>query len=152
MRRPGATRRRLSGKQAALIGGALLLVVYCGGPAAYRQVTAPWSIGQVGRDTLTGPWTGSPRARQGAEYGLWLNLEYRPAPVGGPRRRVRRGGTPSNLEGSAALCTPKGERYEYEVSGEADRDGADPDDSFAPATLTERDRGAFEATCRRIRA
>jgi hypothetical protein len=28
----------------------------------------------------------------------------------------------------------------------------DPDDYFAPATLTERDRGAFEAVCQRIRA
>jgi hypothetical protein len=195
----------MSGKQAVLIGVALILALYFGGEAAYRQVTAPWSIGQVGRDTLTGPWTGSLRARQGAEYGLWLDLEYRPPSVRGSRRRARGGSTRPNLEGSATLCTPKGERYDYEVSGEANRDGVvnvlrleygnpslsaldlqltgawrdralsisanknpflpdgtfvavrsissdDPDDSFAPVTLTQRDRAAFEATCQRIRA
>ena len=205
MRKTGTTRRRLSGKQVVLISAALLLAVYCGGEAAYRRITAPWSIGEVGRDTLIGPWTGSLRARQGAEYGLWLDLEYHQRRVGGPRRRARGGNSRTNLEGSATLCTPKGERYEYEVSGEADRDGtvqnlwleygdprlsalnlrltgawrdralsittdknpflpdgtfvavrsissADPDDSFAPVTLTERDWAAFEATCQRIRA
>jgi hypothetical protein len=30
--------------------------------------------------------------------------------------------------------------------------GVDPDDYFAPVTLTERARAAFEATCQRIRA
>ena len=205
MRKTGTIRRRIPEKQAVLIVGALILAVYFGGGAVYRQVTAPWSLGEVGQETLIGPWTGSLRARQGAEYGLWLDLAYRPRPVGGARRRARGSGTPSNLEGGAALCTPRGERYEYEVSGHADRDGtikslwleygdprfsaldlrltgawrdrslrlttdknpflpdgtfvalrsissADPDDSFSPVTLTDRDRAAFEATCQRIRA
>ena len=195
----------MSGKQVLLVGVALILAVAFGGEALYRQITAPWSRGQEGRDTLTGPWAGALRARQGAEYGLWLDLEYRSASGRGSRRRNRGGGTRPNLEGSATLCTPRGERYEYEVSGEANRDGvvrvlwleygdpslsalnlqlsgawrdralqittnknpflpdgsfvavrsvssADPDDSFAPVTLTARDRGAFEATCQRIRA
>ena len=39
------------------------------------------------------------------------------------------------------------------AAGTSSRDDpVDPDDYFAPATLTERDRAAFEATCQRIRA
>lgn len=184
----------------------VLSAVALGAEAIYRVITAPWSIGLGGRDTLTGSWAGSLRARQGAEYGLYLDLEYR-SNVQGPGGRG--GGVsddvPDNLQGRATLCTPTGERYEYAVKGYADLIGSletlwleygdprlsalnfrlsgtwqpgaltlrtdtnpflpdgrfvndrwvssdDPNDSFEPFTLTARDRGAFEATCRRIQA
>ena len=68
--------RRLSRAQLALIVGGLLVVGAWGLPLAYRVVMAPWSIGAGGRDTLVGTWSGSLRAQQGAEYGLYLDLAY----------------------------------------------------------------------------
>jgi hypothetical protein len=193
----------MSKKRAILVGGALLLAATFGGEAASRLIFAPWSISFGGRAPLIGPWAGSLKTRQGAEYGLLLDLEYKERP--GPNYRSGSPDRSDNIQGHAALCTPKGERYEYEISGWADpmggiealwleygdpklsglnlrlrgawRDGAldltiiknpflldgrllaartlssvDPDDYFAPVTLTERDRAAFEATCQRIRA
>lgn len=186
--------------QVWLIGGALLVAGYRWVPFAYRAVMEPWSIG---RDTLLGTWSGSLRAKQGAEYGLRLDLAYRERRVSS-RRGVR--GKRPNLTGRAVLCTPVGERFEYAVNGFVRRSGeieplwleygaarlsalnfrmsgawrsgaltltppprrnpflpdgrfvtpravssADPDDSFAPATLTARDPAAFEAICQRIR-
>ncbi len=193
--------RRLSRKQWVLIIGALLVVCVWGLPAAYRVVMAPWSIGIGGRNTLVGTWSGSLRAQQGAEYGLYLDFAYRERRFG-----ARRGGGPqANLTGHAVLCTPVGELFEYAVTGSAGRSGdvrqlrfeygdpklsalnlrmsgawrpdaltltvprhnpflpdgrfvtartvssADPDDYFAPATLTARDRATFDAICQRIR-
>jgi len=199
MRGTGAP-QQLSKKRIVLMGVALFLAATFGAPAIGRLLFAPWSIGLGGRETLTGPWAGSLKTPNGAEFGLLLNLEY--------KERTGRGvGGSNNLQGRAVLCTPGGERYEYDISGKADplggiedlwlesgdprlsglgmkltgawRGGAldlttinnpfldgrllaartagrddpvDPDDYFAPATLTERDRAAFEATCRRIRA
>ncbi len=198
MDRPGGW--RLTRKQVWLIGGALLVAAYWGLPFAYRAVMEPWSIG---RDTLLGTWSGSLRARQGAEYGIHLDLAYRERRTSS-RKGVR--GLRPNLTGRAVLCTPVGQRFEYAVSGSVSRSGqierlwleygdaklsaldfrmsgawrsgaltltppprhnpflpdgrfvtpravssADPDDSFAPATLTAGDLAAFEAICQRIR-
>jgi hypothetical protein len=204
-RRTGAP-QRLSKKRAILIAVGVLLTATYGGAAVSRLLFAPWSISVGGRETLTGPWAGSLKTRRGAEYGLLLALEYKERP--GPSYRSGGGALGNtNIQGRATLCTPKGERYEYEISGKADpmggiedlwleygdprlsglglqltgawRDGGlhltttkdpflpdgrllaartlssadpiDPDDYFAPATLTERDGAAFEATCQRIR-
>jgi hypothetical protein len=197
----------MSTRRAILMGGALLLAVTFGAEAASRLLFAPWSIGFGGRTTLTGPWAGSLKTRQGAEYGLYLALEYRSRSTSYRGSGAISASGSTNLQGHAMLCTPTGERYAYEISGTADpvgrigglwleygdpglsglnmqltgawRGGAldltitknpflpdgrllaartssrsepdDPDDYFAPATLTERDRAAFEATCRRIR-
>jgi hypothetical protein len=199
--------QQLSKKRLILMGAALLLVVTVGAEAVGRLLFAPWSIGFGGRETMTGPWVGSLKTQHAAEHGLFLVLEYKERP--GPSYRSGGGALGiNNIKGRATLCTPKSERYEYEVSGKADplggiedlwleygdprlsglglkltgawRDGAlhltvtknpflpdgrllasrtsssndplDPDDYFAPATLTERNAGAFEATCQRIRA
>jgi hypothetical protein len=103
-----------------LIGVGLLVVVIFGLEAVSRVLFAPWSIGVLGRETLTGSWVGSPQARQGAEYGLYLDLDYH-------GRSGRSGGSgtsrPTNLQGRATLCTQTGERFEYEVKGHADRSG-----------------------------
>jgi hypothetical protein len=110
----------MSRKLMLLLGVVLLIVVAFGADAVSRVLFAPWSIGVLGRDTLTGDWVGSPQARQGAEYGLYLELEYRSRSVRSSRSRAR---FSSNLQGRATLCTPTGERYEYDVSGHASRSG-----------------------------
>lgn len=193
---------RLTRKQVWLIGGTLLVAAFWGLPLAYRVVMEPWSIGIGGRDVLLGAWSGSLRAQQGAEYGLYLDLAYREKSVGYRRGAGR---SQTNLTGRAVLCTPVGQRFEYAVSGSAGRSGdikqlwleygdpklsalnfrmsgawrqgaltltvprhnpflpdgrfitprtvssADPEDYFAPSTLTARDRATFEAICQRIR-
>ena len=194
--------RRLTRKQMWVISGALLVAAFWGVPLAYRVVMEPWSIDIGGRDTLLGTWSGSLRAQQGAEYGLYLDLAYREKSVSYRRGAGR---SQTNLTGRAVLCTPVGQRFEYAVSGSAGRSGdikqlwleygdpklsalnfrmggawrqgaltltvprhnpflpdgrfitprtvssADPEDYFAPTTLTARDRATFEAICQRIR-
>jgi hypothetical protein len=90
MKRKTGAERRFSGKRAVLLGGALILLVYLGGNALSRRITAPWSVGQVGRETLIGPWAGSLRAQRGAGYGLWPDLQHRSrAAFGATCRRIR---------------------------------------------------------------
>jgi hypothetical protein len=102
-----------------LLASVLFLAATFGLPAISRLLFAPWSIGIGGRETLTGPWAGSLKTGHGAEYGLFLDLEYKERP--GPSYRSGGGALGStNLQGRATLCTPTGERYEYEVSGKAD--------------------------------
>jgi hypothetical protein len=80
-------RPRLSRKRVLVIGVVLLVAVTFGAEAVSRALFAPWSIGFFGRDTLTGDWVGSLQARQGAEYGLYIDLEYRARPVGSRRSK-----------------------------------------------------------------
>jgi hypothetical protein len=110
-------------KAPALIAIVILLVVMAFVvPKVWQVITAPWSMGQP---TLTTTWAGSTQAKLGSEYGLYLDLDYRSLDISGGTRRGRSRGRSNqpNLEGTASLCTPKGERYDYEVSGRADRSG-----------------------------
>jgi hypothetical protein len=101
------------------MGSALFLAATFGLPAIGRLLFASWSIGVGGRETLTGPWVGSLKTGRGAEFGLLLDLEYKER--SGPSYRSGGGALGStNLQGRATLCTPTGERYDYEVSGKAD--------------------------------
>ena len=84
MRGTGAP-QQLSKKRIVLMGVALLLAATFGAAAVGRLLFAPWSIGLGGRETLTGPWAGSLTTRRGAEYGLFLALEYKERP--GPSYR-----------------------------------------------------------------
>jgi hypothetical protein len=115
-----STRPRLSRKYVLLIGVVLLLAVAFGAELVSRVLFAPWSLGYFGRDTLTGSWVGPLRAQQGAEYGLYLDLDYKGRDGGGYRDSAL-GST--NLQGHATLCTPTGERFDYDVSGDASRSG-----------------------------
>jgi hypothetical protein len=192
---------RISGKRAFVILVALLIVFVFGLDFISRVIFAPWSIGLFGRETMTGNWVGEMRAQQGAAYGLFLDLDYKSQDIGG--RRNSGNGRTSNLAGHATVCTPTGERFDYEVSGHASRSGkveslrleygdpslsaldlrfsggwdapeltltsdanpflpdgrfvatrslssADPDDSFAPATLTKAGSESFEDICQRV--
>lgn len=114
-------RKQMSTKKSLLIIGVLLIAAFVGLPAGYRLVTAPWSIGLRGRDTLTRAWAGPMQARLGAEYGMYLDLQYKDLGVG--RRRSRRASRRNNLEGRGAVCTRTGEVYEYKLLGKADRSG-----------------------------
>lgn len=197
-----AAPRRKPGKRTWIIILVLLVVGYFGLEWGSRVLFAPWSIGVFG-ETLTGDWVGTVQARQGAEYGLSLQLDYRSRPLNSSSSRGS--GPSNNLQGEATLCTPTGERYDFSVSGYANRSGeiktlwleygdpslsaldltltgkfdaptlamattfpdnpflpdgsfvfpravssADPDDSFAPFTLTKGDAAALEEICAEI--
>ena len=105
----------MSGKRAALIAVVLVIVVALGAQFASRALFASWSIGLFGRNTLTGSWIGSMRAKQGAVFGVFVHLDYKPR--NSSIRRSRNSGSTTNLEGRATVCTPTGERYDYAVSG-----------------------------------
>lgn len=115
-----AGRQQLSRKRVVLTAVILLVIVFFGVEAVSRILFAPWSIGYFGRDTLPGTWVGTLQAGQGAEFGLLLDLEYR-----GRSNTSRSSGVgrSNNLQGHATLCTPTGERYDYEVVGYASRSG-----------------------------
>ncbi len=116
-----SSRPHLSRKRVLLISVVLIIAVAFGAEFVSRILFAPWSIGVLGRDTMTGSWVGEMRAQQGAVYGLFLDLDYKSRGVGG--RRGSNAGQTSNLEGHAILCTPTGERFDYAVSGHANRSG-----------------------------
>lgn len=193
---------RMSRRRIIITGVVLVVVAVFGLEFVSRVLFAPWSIGVLGRDTLTGEWVGTLQARQGNEFGLYLDLGYE------TRSSSYRGsstpGPAGYLNGRAVLCAPTGERYEYELNGEANRsgrikdlwveyvdpalsglnlrltgqwdppelrfDGArnpflpdgtyvhayprssdDPDDSFAPFTMTKGSPDDLEPICERIR-
>lgn len=112
---------RISGKRAFVILIVLLVVVVFGLDFISRVLFAPWTIGLFGRDTMTGNWVGEMRAQQGAGYGLFLDLDYKSPGIG--RRSNSGRSSTTNLVGRASLCTPTGERFDYEVSGYASRSG-----------------------------
>jgi hypothetical protein len=94
---------------------ALLVGVVAFGEWGMRWLMAPWSYAALG-PTLTGTWEGPLRARLGSEYRVFLDLEYR-----APGRRSRL--IYSRLVGRGWICTRRGEVYEYEVDGSANRSG-----------------------------
>jgi hypothetical protein len=109
----------MSWRRTLLTGVVLLVGVAVVSEAASRILFASWSIGVGGRPTLTGPWAGPLTTPHGAAFGLYLDLEYKERP--GPSYRTGGGALGiNNLKGQATLCTPTGERYEYDVSGKAD--------------------------------
>jgi hypothetical protein len=118
-----SNRPRLSWKRGLFLSLVIMITVAFGAEAVSRVLFAPWSIDYGGRDTLTGAWVGSLRARQGAEYGLTVNLQYRGRESGGRRSRGSSSFGSLNIQGHGTLCTPVGQRYEYTTPGHADPDG-----------------------------
>ena len=115
MARSTSGQARLSTPRLLLIAVVLVVGVAFGAQLVGRALYASWSIGWFGRDTLTGSWVGTMRAKQGAEFGIFLHLDYKARE--GSSRRSHRSGKTANLEGRATICTPTGERYDYAVSG-----------------------------------
>jgi hypothetical protein len=99
----------------------MLIVFVLALQEGYRRFTAPWSYGNP---SLTGTWHGPLQARLGARYHLLMEIEYYEQSRSG-RRRSRAGRSSRNLEGTAKLCSPKGATFDYELSGQADRDARD---------------------------
>lgn len=118
MSNSSAGRKKLSRKGVFLMAGVVLVIVALVIPAIGRLITAHWSIGIFGRDTLTGEWVGTIQARQGAEYGLYLELQFK-GQESSYRSSSGYTGASSNLQGHATLCTPTGEQFDYEVIGDA---------------------------------
>jgi hypothetical protein len=104
----------------------LLIVAVVGFAAAMRLsqdlfdriIYAPWALNMDGGPNLEGSWEGTLRARQGAEYRLLLTMQHRDRD--GRRRRTRQTTT---IEGSARLCAPTGQQYEYTLAGGANDAG-----------------------------
>jgi hypothetical protein len=104
----------------ALIIGAFFIIVL-GFEEGKRRFTAPWSYGDP---ALTGAWHGAMQARLGARYHVLIELEYyEPNRTG--RRRNRSRGSSQNIAGTAKLCSPRGEIFDYDLDGQADRDARD---------------------------
>lgn len=98
-----------------VLGIALVVAVAFGARLVGQVLWASWSIGWFGRDTLTGSWVGTMHAKRGAQFGLFLDLDYKARAT--RNNRSRYGRSRPNLEGVATICTPSGERYDYTVSG-----------------------------------
>jgi hypothetical protein len=93
---------------------ALVGVIFFVGTWGIQWARAPWSMASLG-PTLTGVWEGPLRTNLGAEYRLFLNLQYRDL-----RGRIS---AESTLTGQGRICTRTGEVYEYNLDGEASRSG-----------------------------
>jgi hypothetical protein len=107
----------MSTKRLLLTAVVLVVGISLGAQFVGRVLYASWSIGWFGRDTLTGSWIGTMRAKRGAEFGFFLHLDYKARE--GSYRRSHVSGKTANLEGRATICTPAGERYDYSVTGYA---------------------------------
>ena len=114
MARTGAP-KRLSTRRLLLTAVVLVVGIGLGVQFVGRVLYASWSVGWFGRDTLTGSWIGTMRAKRGAEFGLFLHLDYKTRETSYRRSQVS--GQTANLEGRATICTPAGERYDYTVTG-----------------------------------
>jgi hypothetical protein len=115
---PPARSRRRVGCLGTLVGLAAIAVVGFAVAGVFAYVVAPWNFNFGGHFHPFGGWRGRGRfhsATAGGEYDMWLSFD-----VTVPRR-LR-----SPLEGTAVLCTPRGERLVLTLSGDMPRDhGAD---------------------------
>lgn len=89
-------------------------VIFFVGTWGMQWLRAPWSFSALG-PTLTGVWEGPLRANLGAEYRLYLDVQYRDL-----RGRIY---SSSTLTGQARLCTRTGEAFQFTLDGEASRSG-----------------------------
>jgi hypothetical protein len=101
-----------------LLGVAALAIAGFAVAGVFAYVVAPWNFNFGGHFHPLGGWRGRGRfhsATAGGEYDMWLSFE-----VTVPRR-LR-----SPLDGTAVLCTPRGERLVLTLSGDMPREhGAD---------------------------
>lgn len=96
------------------LGGLDWLVVVVLMAAGVLSAFSPWSFFIGGRFTPLTQWTGYGKmhSAMGGEFGLFLRLAHHQSDdVAGAFRA-----TP-NLRGSAIVCTPQGERYEFGLQG-----------------------------------
>jgi len=96
------------------MGGLDWMVVMVLMAAGVLSAFSPWSFFIGGRFTPFTQWTGYGKMHSaaGGDYGLFLRLAHHQSDDVANAFQA----TP-NLRGSAILCTPQGERYEYRVEG-----------------------------------
>jgi hypothetical protein len=101
-----------------LLGLVALAVVGLAVAGVFAYFVAPWNFNFGGHFHPLGGWRGRARFHSvttGGDYDMWLSFD-----VTVPRR-LR-----SPIEGTAVLCTPRGERLVLTLSGDMPRDhGAD---------------------------
>jgi hypothetical protein len=96
------------------MGGLDWLVVTVLIAAGVLSAFSPWSFFMGGRFTPLSQWTGYGKMHSSArgDYGLFLRLAHHQSDDVASTIVAK-----PNLRGSAILCTPKGERYEYPLQG-----------------------------------
>jgi len=109
MPRVSGTARGLIFIVLALVTGIWIL------PEVDKVLFAPWALEWTRGATPLGTWEGPLQARLGAEYHLLLELQYQSPGSEGDHE--------TNLKGTARLCTPSGDTYDYTLTGSATRSG-----------------------------
>jgi hypothetical protein len=96
------------------LGGLDWIVVMVLMAAGVLSAFSPWSFFMGGRFTPLAQWTGYGKMHSatGGDYGLFLRLAHHQSDDVENAFQ-----TTPNLRGSAILCTPQGERYEYSLEG-----------------------------------
>ena len=95
------------------MGGMDWLVVMVLMAAGVLSAFSPWSFFIGGRFTPLAQWTGYGKMHSaGGDYGLFLRLAHHQSDDLAGAIAAK-----PNLRGSAILCTPQGEKYEYLVEG-----------------------------------
>jgi hypothetical protein len=96
------------------MGGLDWLVVTVLMAAGVLSAFSPWSFFIGGRFTPLAQWTGYGKLHSpaGGDYGLFLRLAHHQSDNLAGAFAAK-----PNLRGSAILCTPEGEKYEYRLEG-----------------------------------
>jgi hypothetical protein len=96
------------------MGGLDWLVVTVLMAAGVVSAFSPWSFFIGGRFTPLAQWTGYGKMHSptGGDYGLFLRLAHHQSDDIAGAFAAK-----PNLRGSAILCTPQGDKYEYRVEG-----------------------------------
>ncbi|MGE3272964.1 MAG: hypothetical protein AB7P40_29800 [Chloroflexota bacterium] len=98
------------GKLGPLATIVLVIAAALGFAEINKVLFAPWAVTWLPGPKLVGSWRGPLHARQGAEYHVYLDLD-----IAAAGRSLR---TDSNsLAGTARICAPGGQTYQYAVSG-----------------------------------
>jgi hypothetical protein len=96
------------------MGGLDWMVVLVLMAAGVFAAFSPWSFFIGGRFTPLAQWTGYGKMHSAAgDYGIFLRLAHHQSDDVAGTFAAK-----PNLRGSAILCTPQGERYEYRLEGD----------------------------------
>lgn len=96
------------------MGGLDWMVVLVLMAAGVLAAFSPWSFFMGGRFTPLTQWTGYGKMHSaGGDYGIFLRLAHHQSDDVANTFAAK-----PNLRGSAILCTPQGERYEYSLEGD----------------------------------
>ncbi len=118
-------RRRRLGCGAQLILLLVIAAVAIGLAYAFDMlVIAPWAYGMFGRSTLTGSWTGTAQAQDGARYVFYLDLVHSRNLTDLPAMEGSKRGF-GELSGTLSWCAQDGRTKSLPVEGGADHSASD---------------------------